>query len=230
MMWVVKQHLERHGQEGAAAWAERPREARSSLERGLELNAKLAEHLQVPSWVRERAEALLREAQARGLTRGRPTEAVAAAAFYMACREARAPVTIRSVVKAGWRGSSQLELRLHLKQVAQAYRQLARELVAPRVPPADPKVFVVKIADRLGLPEEVRRLAAELVERARRLSSGRDPVGLAAAALWLSLKEVGRGRLYTQQELAEAAGVTEVTIRTRVREVKALLDAAEGAG
>jgi len=52
----------------------------------------------------------------------------------------------------------------------------------------------------------------------RKESSGKDPMGLAAAALYFSC--VINGLSITQRDLAEAANVTEVTIRNRFKALK----------
>jgi len=49
------------------------------------------------------------------------------------------------------------------------------------------------------------------------LTSGRGPTGIAAAALYVSALLHGEKR--TQREVAEVAGVTEVTIRNRYKEL-----------
>jgi len=50
------------------------------------------------------------------------------------------------------------------------------------------------------------------------LISGRGPTGVAAAAVYIAAALKGERR--TQKEVAEVAGVTEVTIRNRYRELK----------
>ncbi|MBA7688334.1 hypothetical protein ES703_96813 [subsurface metagenome] len=47
-------------------------------------------------------------------------------------------------------------------------------------------------------------------------------MGMAAAALYLACRMNGENR--TQKMLAEASGVTEVTIRNRYKELKRVLD------
>jgi transcription initiation factor TFIIB len=56
----------------------------------------------------------------------------------------------------------------------------------------------------------------ELVKK--ELSAGKDPMGLAATVLYLSCLTNGETR--TQKDIADAAGVTEVTIRNRFSELK----------
>ena len=54
------------------------------------------------------------------------------------------------------------------------------------------------------------------------MDSGKGPMGIAAAALYIASVSTGHRR--TQREIAEACGVTEVTIRNRYKEVAAALD------
>ncbi|RLG31758.1 transcription initiation factor IIB, partial [Methanosarcinales archaeon] len=54
------------------------------------------------------------------------------------------------------------------------------------------------------------------------LTSGRGPTGVAAAAIYIASIECDQRR--TQREVAEVAGVTEVTIRNRYKELAEELD------
>ncbi|MEM4391700.1 MAG: transcription initiation factor IIB, partial [Candidatus Nitrosotenuis sp.] len=53
------------------------------------------------------------------------------------------------------------------------------------------------------------------------VSAGKDPMGLAAAALYLACVMLGENK--TQKDIAQAAGVTEVTIRNRYKGLKEAL-------
>ena len=55
-----------------------------------------------------------------------------------------------------------------------------------------------------------------------RTSAGKDPMGLAAAALYVACVMLGESK--TQKDVAEAAGVTEVTIRNRYKGLKTVLN------
>jgi transcription initiation factor TFIIB len=50
------------------------------------------------------------------------------------------------------------------------------------------------------------------------ISAGKNPVGLAAAVLYLACMISNENR--TQKNIADAAGVTEVTIRNRFKDLK----------
>ena len=49
-------------------------------------------------------------------------------------------------------------------------------------------------------------------------SAGKDPMGLAAAALYLACLQSNENK--TQREIADASGVTEVTVRNRCKGLK----------
>ncbi|EQD62653.1 Transcription factor TFIIB, cyclin-related domain protein, partial [mine drainage metagenome] len=51
----------------------------------------------------------------------------------------------------------------------------------------------------------------------RELTSGRGPTGVAAAAIYIASVQAGERR--TQREVADVAGITEVTIRNRYKEL-----------
>jgi transcription initiation factor TFIIB len=54
---------------------------------------------------------------------------------------------------------------------------------------------------------------------------GKDPKGLAAAALYLSSKHHGERK--TQTEIANTARITEVTLRTRAKQIKMYIPSAQ---
>jgi transcription initiation factor TFIIB len=54
------------------------------------------------------------------------------------------------------------------------------------------------------------------------MSAGKDPMGLAASVLYLACLETGENK--TQTDIAEAAGVTEVTVRNRYKNLKSRQD------
>jgi transcription initiation factor TFIIB len=83
-------------------------------------------------------------------------------------------------------------------------------------------VFV--FGNKLGLPIHLQIKASyifnDIIQRG--LCNGKDPKGFAAAVLYLVVKEEKINK--TQKEVAEAAKVTEVTIRSRVKDIKCSLD------
>ncbi|GAH26756.1 unnamed protein product, partial [marine sediment metagenome] len=112
---------------------------------------------------------------------------------------------------------------LDKKDIARCYRFLLKALNL-RTPVPNARLRVPKIASEVDLGEETQRMALEILGEAERLkiTGGKAPMGMAAAALYLA--SVMNGETRTQNMLAEASGVTEVTIRNRYKELKRLLD------
>jgi len=174
---------------------------------------RLADLLNLPTWIREEAAKIYREAVEKGLVRGRSIESVIAAAIYLACRLRKLPRTLDEIEEYS---------RVNRKEIARCYRLLIRELNI-KVSVTDPADFVPRIAHALGLSGAVVKTAIEILNKAREagLMGGKDPVGVAAAAIYLACEKLGEER--SQKEIASVAGVTEVTVRNRCRELMKVL-------
>jgi transcription initiation factor TFIIB len=85
---------------------------------------------------------------------------------------------------------------------------------------ADPMKCIVKIANKVNLSETITRQAMILMAGVTKskMSAGKNPVALAATVLYLSSLKAGQDT--SQTEIANAAGITEVTIRNRIQELK----------
>ncbi|HLC69204.1 MAG TPA: hypothetical protein VJH24_05165, partial [Candidatus Bilamarchaeaceae archaeon] len=186
----------------------------TSMERNLvialaELD-RVASSLGLPENIKESAALLYRKAVKEELIRGRLIESVVAAVIYAICRIQGIPRTLDEISKAS---------SIEKKEIGRAYRFLKTELDVD-VPLTDPSQYVPKFATALRLGADVQVEAAKLIRKALRkgLISGRGPTGVAAAALYIASAMKGEKR--TQKEVADVAGVTEVTIRNRYRELK----------
>ncbi|TRO48059.1 transcription initiation factor IIB [Candidatus Bathyarchaeota archaeon] len=186
----------------------------SSIDRNLaqamaELD-RLSDKVFIPSQIKEKAAVIYRKALDKGLVRGRSIAAIAAAALYAACRGSGTPRTLREISEASL---------VDKKDVARCYRLLLRELEV-NMPIADPLTYVSKIAERTGISGKTQGLAIQILRDARkkRAAAGKDPMGLAAAALYIACLKNSEKK--TQKDIAEAAGVTEVTVRNRYKTLK----------
>ena len=116
-----------------------------------------------------------------------------------------------------------ISINIKRKDVARCYRLIFRELDL-KIPVVDPVKGVARIASIAGLGEKTKRKAIELLNKAKKIGivAGKDPMGIAAAALYLSCISSGGNK--TQKEISIASGVTEVTIRNRCAGLKKLLE------
>jgi len=190
----------------------------SSIDRNLaqamaELD-RLSDKVSVPGPVKEKAAVIYRKALDKGLVRGRSIAAIAAASLYAASRITGTPRNLREISQSSLVGR---------KDVARCYRLLLRELDI-HMPIADPMTFLSKISERATVSGQIRGMALKVLQEAkeRHISAGKDPMGLAAAALYIACMQYGEKK--TQKDIADAAGVTEVTVRNRYKTLKRQLN------
>jgi len=164
--------------------------------------------------IREKAAVIYRKALDKGLVRGRSINAIAAAALYAACRKSGSPKALREISEASL---------VDKKDVARCYRLLLKELDF-HMPISDPLSYVSKIAEKNRVSGRTQGTAIGIlrVARQKRFSAGKDPMGMAAAAIYIACLQ--NDEKITQKDIAEAAGVTEVTVRNRYKSLKKQLN------
>ncbi|MEF8779362.1 MAG: transcription initiation factor IIB 2, partial [Haloferacaceae archaeon] len=87
------------------------------------------------------------------------------------------------------------------------------------IQPADPESYVPRFVSKLELSDETERRARELLRNAKEqgLTSGKSPVGLAAAAVYAAA--LLTNEKVTQSQVGDVADISEVTIRNRYKEL-----------
>ncbi len=170
---------------------------------------RIASAMALPRNVRETAAMIYRKAVNHNLIRGRSIEGVVAASLYGSCRQCNVPRTLDEIAAKSHIGR---------KEIGRTYRFMTRELRL-RLLPTRPQDYVQRFCSELKLKGEVQTRSNEILKEAteRELTSGRGPTGVAAAAIYIASLQCGERR--TQREVAEVAGVTEVTIRNRYKEL-----------
>ena len=144
------------------------------------------------------------------MVRGMTVSGILAAAVYVACRELGTPRTLKDIAAYS---------NVKLKEVARSYRLLYLELDL-KIPIINPMKCIARVANKANLSEKTKRQAAEIMNNVikREITVGKDPMRLAASVLYLA--SLNTGENITQANIADAAGVTEVTIRNRVKDLK----------
>ena len=185
----------------------------TAIERNLKLALaelkRVASYLKLPGSVEEEAARVYTMAVQKGLVRGRSMESVVAGALYAACRRHEVPRTLDELSEASG---------IEKKEIGRTYRFVTREL-GITILPSNPADYIARFSSALKLSAETQSKSIEILEQAQKaeLTSGRGPTGIAAAALYVSALLHGEKR--TQREVADVAGVTEVTIRNRYKEL-----------
>lgn len=185
----------------------------TAIERNLKLALaelkRVSSFLKLPKSVEEEAAMIYTQAVQRGLVRGRSMESVVSGALYAACRRHEVPRTLDELSEASG---------IEKKEIGRTYRFVTREL-GITILPSNPADYIARFASSLKLGPETQSKAVDILEEAQHaeLTSGRGPTGIAAAALYVAALIHNEKR--TQREVADVAGVTEVTIRNRYKEL-----------
>ena len=184
-----------------------------NLRQALSEMDKLKDKLSLTDAVIEKAAYIYRKANEKKLVKGRSIHGLVASCIYAACRDTQTPRTLDDVADG---------INVRRKDVARCYRLIFRELDL-KIPVADPINGVARIASEAGLGEKTKRKAIALLNKAKKIGlvAGKDPMGLAAAALYLAC--ISDGGSATQRNSSDASGVTEVTIRNRCVGLRSLL-------
>jgi transcription initiation factor TFIIB len=192
-------------------------QTRTRISNGTEKNLALAlsaldrmsSALSLPRNVRETAAMIYRKAVRKKLIRGRTIEGVTAAVLYAACRQCNVPRTLEEISNTA---------QMKKKEIGRNYRNISRKLEL-KLLPTIPQDYISRFCSQLKLSNDVKVKTMEILKKAAcaELTSGRGPTGMAAAALYIASFLYGERR--TQREVADMAGITEVTIRNRYKEL-----------
>jgi transcription initiation factor TFIIB len=194
----------------------------SSIERNYwEAKPKLqmfAHILGVPDYIIETAWKIYSEVAKQKLTMGRSIQAFTMASLYAAIRIHNFPRLLEEVVEKSL---------ISMRKVHQSLGLIIQH-VLPKLGymyrPISPRSLVFRFGNDLDLSINIQKQAADCLKEAARggmIRIGKDPKGLAAAALYIVAKKTTEKK--TQTQFAEVARITEVTLRTRVKEILAYL-------
>ena len=194
----------------------------NSLERNYwearpKLNA-LGQKLNIPEYIMETAWKIYSEVAKQKLTMGRSIDAFVTASLYAAIRIHDFPRLLEEITD-----SALLPLRSVHRSLGLVVRMVLPVLNL-RYKPVSPEPLVFRFGNDLNLSISVQKNAADMLKASLKKGlkkMGKDPKGLAAAALYLSAKASEERR--TQTEIADAAKITEVTLRTRAKQIKTYL-------
>ena len=186
----------------------------STFERNLSIAQpkilNMASILGLPHTVTEESLRIYSKAVKMKLTMGRSIDNLVAASVFIAVKIHGIPRTLEEVAAA---------ISISKKSLSKAYRLIMREFNL-KIQPASPTTFLAKFASELGLSIQVQNRAKELLELTKRKSNliGKDPKGLASAAIYIAAKELNEAR--SQVELSKIAHISEVTLRNRTKNIK----------
>ena len=185
-----------------------------NLRQALNEMSKIKDKLALTDTVIEKAAYIYRKAMEKKLVRGRTIQGLVGACLYAACRNTQTPRTLQDISKG---------MDIKKKDIARCYRLVFRELEL-KMPVVDPVKGVSRIASIAGLTEKTKRKAIQILNQAKDIGlvAGKDPMGIAAASLYLAC--ISTKEIKSQKEISIASGITEVTIRNRCAGLRKMLE------
>lgn len=187
-----------------------------SLSNALPEISRIADNLDLPKNVFQTASFIYRKVVKEHLIRGRSVQHLVVASIYMACRQCNLTKTLEEIARA---------TGIDKKEISRNYRLLIKKFDY-LVPLQKPEDFITKYSEQLQMGRVTEDIAHKILNTAReiRLTSGKAPTGMGAAASYIASQLSGEktlsGEKITQRKIADMYEVTEVTVRNRYRELK----------
>lgn len=171
--------------------------------------------LNIPEYIHETAWKIYSIIAKKKLTMGRSIEGFIAASIYVAIRVHEFPKTLEDVSE-----TAMIARKTIIHSLSLIIREILPELNLT-YKPISVKQLIFKFGNELDLSMEIQNKALNIISKSLEVglsTNGKDPRGFAASAIYLAAKSSDQ-RL-TQSEIAKAAKITEVTLRTRIKDLK----------
>ena len=190
-------------------WQNRQSWPQKNLSIALNEIRRIASQLALPEHVSEAAATLYRKVFKKDLLKGRSIKSMVAGSIYIVCRLKNVPIALKSITNL----SCETE-----RTIRRAYKIILKELNI-RVNNVNAASLIARIGGELKITNKEEQEAQKILEMAKtkRVLIGKDPKGIAAAAIYIACKKTGNKR--TQADVSKAANVTEVTLRNRYKEL-----------
>ncbi|MFI5421719.1 MAG: transcription initiation factor IIB family protein, partial [Nitrososphaerales archaeon] len=185
-----------------------------SIKRAVVEIRRIAERLGIGSAAEREAMSIYYKASKNGLIRGRSVDGICTAAIYVACRKLNIPRLLQDII----------EVAAHedRKQIAPYFKLLIREL-GIHLPQLDAAEYVDYIARNARISPKTQREALTLLSEAGSSPklSGKRPISVAAAALYLASRKTGENT--SQLRIAGATNLTPTTVRKTSMDIEQIL-------
>ena len=170
---------------------------------------RLSHILNLPFFAQVAILKLYRKSFNAHLLRGRSILGMVAACVYYVCKEKNIPRAFQDIIN---------KTSIKYKPVKRSYNILVKSLKL-KTPAINPTIFIPRYIADLGLKNDIEALSIKIIKRYRKVFStcGIDPRGLCAGAIYLAIKI--RNIRISQKHIAKTIGVTEVTLRSRYKEL-----------
>src|SRR5579862_484141 len=182
-----------------------------SFKRALQEITRISERLGLGVAVQREAMSVYSKASDEGLIRGRSVDGICTAAIYVACRKLNVPRLLQDII----------EVAAHedRKQIAPYCKLLFRRL-GIKVTQLGAAEYVDYVARNARISARTQREALALLSsiEGSAILSGKRPISIAAAALYLASKKTGENS--SQLRIAGATNLTPTTFRKTALDIE----------
>jgi transcription initiation factor TFIIB len=178
--------------------------------------SETCENSSLPKNVVETASMIYRSLDGKNIeVKGKSVVSITIAVVYMACKQCGIVRSLEEICKNVCAPS---DIKAKTKLAAKYYRNLVLEIGNVTTLVTMDK-YISKIANLTRTDVRVERLALEIAAKTetRSITDGKAPNGIASAYLYVSSVLLGQNVL--QRDVSSVSGITEVTIRNRVKEI-----------
>lgn len=174
---------------------------------------RISDKLRLSRDIRRTAKQLISKYLSKKNIRSKKMPAIVSAALYISARKTGRPKPIDKFVR---------KTHIEKQEISKGYRRI-REVLTLKVNPPKPESYAVSFAQDLSLSGKCIEWTQKIIKHARerRLVLGKDPSGLAAAAVYLASELTNEKR--NQEKIAETAAITKIMVVSRYRELKSEL-------
>merc|ERR1712018_506497 len=165
--------------------------------------AGMCDRINLPRTITDRANTLFKMVHDGRSLRGRSNDAIASACLYIACRQEGVPRTFKEIVAVS---------TVSKKEIGRCFKLILKfhDTNVEIITTGD---FMNRFCGSLYLPRDVQRAATHIAKKAQDLDMvpGRSPISVAAASIYMASQASEDKK--SQKEIADIAGVADVTIR-----------------
>lgn len=168
---------------------------------------ELRNKLHLPQFVKKDAIKNFKKLMQKKTVRKDTIPSTVAAFMYIVGRKSRIPISLKQVSeKSG----------IDRSDIMKQYQEIVEKLKID-VPQIPLEGLAIRFAKKANLSPKTRGRATHIAEKLKKsvFLMGKDPKGIAAAAVYIAAKQ--RGEEITQDEMAEIASITTITLRSQLK-------------
>jgi transcription initiation factor TFIIB len=163
----------------------------------------MADRLNLPRMIVERANVLFKQVHEKKSLRGRNNDAIASSCLYLACRQEQVPRTFKEICAVS---------KISKRDIGRVFKLILKtlETSVELITTGD---FMSRFCSNLQLSNAIQRAATHIARKAVDLDlvPGRSPISIAAAAIYMASQASEDKK--SAKDIGDIAGVAEVTIR-----------------